>query len=105
MNESTPSLRRPRSLRIALATGAVALLGTALTGCTIVDEVCSDTNPTTGVPWTTSDPVPEGYSSIRVKATVNGQQDPIGARGSVTSPDSGAADPPSGTDPSNPAAG
>ncbi len=45
MNESTPSLRRPRSLRIALATGAVALLGTALTGCTIVDEVLHGERP------------------------------------------------------------
>lgn len=45
MNESTPSLRRPRSLRIALATGAVALLGTALTGCTIVDKVLHGERP------------------------------------------------------------
>lgn len=67
--------------------------------------VCSGTNPKTNAPWTTSDQVPSGYTSILVKATVNGQQDPTGARGSVTSPSSGTTDPPSGTQPSDPAAG
>ncbi|WP_354026395.1 Ig-like domain-containing protein [Curtobacterium oceanosedimentum] len=70
-----------------------------------IGERCSDTNPDTNAAWTTRDAVPSGYSSIRVKATVKDEQDPTGARGSVTSPATGTTDPPSGTQPSDPAAG
>jgi hypothetical protein len=70
-----------------------------------IGETCSDTNPDTGKAWTRSDPVPAGSSAVIVQATVNGQQDRTGARGSVTSPSSGTTDPPSGTQPSDPAAG
>ncbi|PZF59842.1 fibronectin type III domain-containing protein [Curtobacterium sp. MCSS17_008] len=66
---------------------------------------CSDTNPATNAPWTTTDPVPEGSSSIRVKATVKGEQDPVGATKDVTTPDTGATDPPPGTGTSDPGAG
>lgn len=41
MNDTTPS----RFPRIALAAGAVALLGASLTGCTIVDEVLHGERP------------------------------------------------------------
>ncbi|UBQ01229.1 Ig-like domain-containing protein [Curtobacterium sp. TXMA1] len=87
--------------------GRIAADGYQISYCrsTILGDICDDTNPTTRAPWTTSDPVPSGYSSIRVKATVDGQQDPTGARGAVTNPAAGTADPPSGTDPSSPAAG
>lgn len=45
MNESpAPILRFPLA-RIAVGFGAVALLGTALTGCTIVDEVLHGERP------------------------------------------------------------
>jgi len=40
---------------------------------------CSTTNPATGRPWATTDAVPAGFDTIRVQATVSGQQDPDGA--------------------------
>ncbi|MDM7890373.1 Ig-like domain-containing protein [Curtobacterium caseinilyticum] len=66
--------------------------------------VCSDTNPDTNAPWSTSDPVPDGYDSIRVKATVNGKQDPVGAVRDVTG-QAAPADPPPAGNPGDPAAG
>ena len=42
----------------------------------IVGTVCEATNPETGTGWTKADNVPEGYDSIRVRETVNGQTDP-----------------------------
>ncbi|PZE77206.1 Ig-like domain-containing protein [Curtobacterium sp. MCBD17_019] len=48
--------------------------------------LCTDTDPVTGEAFTTTDPVPVGYDTIRVQATVNGQQDPTGASAPITTP-------------------
>ncbi|GMA28909.1 hypothetical protein [Arenivirga flava] len=45
MNEPTAPIRSSSITRIALAVGAVALLGASLTGCTIVDEVLHGERP------------------------------------------------------------
>lgn len=45
MNESPAPVRSSSITRIALAAGAVALLGAGLTGCTIVDEVLHGERP------------------------------------------------------------
>lgn len=45
MNETPALIRRSPVARIAVVTGAAALLATALTGCTIVDEVLHGERP------------------------------------------------------------
>ncbi len=45
MNNVTAPIRRSTISRVAVATGAVALLAASLTGCTIVDEVLHGERP------------------------------------------------------------
>jgi hypothetical protein len=85
--------------------GRIAPDGYQVSYCrTILLQVCSDTNPDTGAPWATTDAVPDGYTSIRVKATVRGSQDPVGAVRDVTG-QSAPSDPAPDPSPSDPPAG